>query len=274
MNKIDFSKIYSFSKLSLFDKCQKAYYFNYLDPEIAPRKKEFIKPRDYKTKGQAVHDAITLFYHLPKKERIFDNLKDCLSKCWYSEIKESKKPPLGKEGGFRDINHERQTYADSLVLLRNFFKMSNVDPSFFLIPTKNVRNSFSDYADLITPVNEKFFISGKFDRVDELEDGSLRIIDFKTSSNNQNYFQLEFYKLLAELNFNKKIKTVSFFYLKDSKIKDYEASDIKKEDIKKKIVEKVEEIKKNKGFYPKPTRLCSHCDFEEICDKKTPGGLT
>ena len=58
---IDYSKIYSYSKLSLFDKCKKQYHFSYLDPEISPVKRQFIKPRDYKTKGQAVHGAITLF---------------------------------------------------------------------------------------------------------------------------------------------------------------------------------------------------------------------
>ena len=65
----DFSKVYSVSKLELFEKCKKHYYFNYLDPEIAPIKKQFLKPRDYKTKGSAVHGAITLYYHLPKEKR-------------------------------------------------------------------------------------------------------------------------------------------------------------------------------------------------------------
>lgn len=265
MQDIDFSKIYSFSKLNLFDKCQKAYYFYYLDPEIAPRKKEFIKPRDYKTKGQAVHDAITLFYHLPEKERSFENLKNCLQQSWFSEINPSRKPPLGKDGGFLDIKHERRTYVESLILLRNFFEMSEACPSFFHIPTKNIKDSFSDYEKLIASLNEDFSISGKFDRVDKLNKGDLRVIDFKTSSNNQNYFQLEFYKLLAELNFNRKVKTVSFYYLKDKKIKDYDAVKIKKDEIKEKIVKKIKKIVETKDFLPKPSRLCGHCDFKEVC---------
>jgi len=265
MKDIDFSKIFSFSKLNLFERCQKAYYFYYLDPEISPRKKEFIKPRDYKTKGQAVHDAITLFYHLPEEERSFENLKSCLQQAWFSETNPSKKPPLGKDGGFRDIKHERRVYIESLVLLRNFFEMSETCPSFFHIPTKNIRDSFSDYEELITPLDEKFSISGKFDRIDELKDGNLRVIDFKTSSNNQNYFQLEFYKLLAELNFNKKVKTVSFYYLKDKKVKDYDVFKVGQDEIKRKVGEKIKEIMETKNFLPRPSRLCKHCDFEEVC---------
>jgi hypothetical protein len=125
----DFSKIYSYSKLELFNKCQQQYYFNYLDPVIAPIKKQFIKPRDYKTKGSAVHGAITLFYYLPFKARTFDNLKKCLKQAWFSEVDPEKKAPLGSLGGFKDIDHERKTYLDSLKLLSNFFKIEKKDPS-------------------------------------------------------------------------------------------------------------------------------------------------
>jgi len=267
MNNFDFTKIYSFSKLDLYEKCKRHYYFSYLDPEISPRKKEFLKPRDYKTKGHAVHDAITLFYHLPKNKRNFSSLKECLNQSWISEIDNSIKPPLGKEGGFIDLEHERKAYKDSLVLLKNFLEMSENNPSFYLIPTKDIKNSFSDYAKLIKPICDDFSISGKFDRIDKLEGENIRIIDFKTSSNNQSYSQLEFYKLLAELNFNKKVKTVSFYYLNNKKIKDYDVSQIKKEDIQNKIIEKIEKIMKTENFSPTYNKLCDHCDFQEICQK-------
>jgi putative RecB family exonuclease len=265
MADIDFSNIYSFSKLNLFDNCKKQYYFNYLDPEIAPRKKEFIKPRDYKTKGQAVHGAITLFYHLPDKERTLENLKKCLEQAWFSELNSDLKPPLGLLGGFKDIEHEREAYRESLIMLKNFFELKDDKPSLFLIPSKNIKDSFDDYKDMIKPIGDKISISGKFDQIDKLENNNLRIIDFKTGKNNQNIFQLEFYKLLAELNFNSKVETVSFYYLGNKKIKNYNAFNIDNEKVREEILEKVETIKNTKKFPPNPTRLCSHCDFQEIC---------
>lgn len=262
---IDFSKIYSYSKLELFDKCKKQYHFNYLDPEIAPIKKQFVKPRDYNTRGHAVHDAITLFYHLPVKERTFTSLKKCLKESWFSELDIYREPPLGKVGGFRDINHERKVYAECLRMLHSFFNIEKQDPSLFLVPTRTIKDSFSDYEKMIKPINDKVSISGKFDRIDKLANGNLRIVDFKTGKSKNGIFQLEFYKLLAELNFNVKVDEVSYYYLSEGKIKNVNVSENKTEEIKEKVLEKINNIENSKDFSPNPGRLCDHCNYKEIC---------
>jgi len=261
MEEIDFSKIYSFSKLNKFKKCPLDYYFYYLDPEW----KRYKKPKDYKTKGQAVHGAITLFYHLPQKERTFESLKNCLLRAWFSETNPSKEPPLGELGGFRSLSHERKTYFDSLKLLKRFFDLGELEPPIFYLPTKEVKDSFNDYKELIKPLNSQFSISGKFDRIDKLEDGSLRIIDFKTSKKNQDQFQLIFYKLLAELNFKKLVKTVSFYYLNRGEIVDLETSNVEQDEIKNQVLKKIKKIENSKEFPPQFSGLCTHCDFFEIC---------
>jgi len=265
MSKTDYSKIYSFSKLNLFETCRQQYYFNYLDPEIAPIRKQFLKPRDFNIKGSAVHDAITLFYYLPKNKRDFSNLKKCLEKAWYSEKDVYKKPPLGELGGFRNLNHERKTYLDSLKLLSNYLSLEEKEPDLFFIPVETIKDSFEDYQKMIKSVSESASISGKFDRVDRLDNGKLRVVDFKTGKTSNNFFQLEFYKLLAEMNFDIKVDQVSFYCLADSKIKDYDVSKVKSEDIKKEILKKITTIEETKEFPPNPTRLCNYCDFKEIC---------
>lgn len=262
---IDFTKIYSFSKLDMYDKCKKQYHFFYLDPEISPRKKEFIKPRDYKTKGQAVHGALTLFYHLPEKNRTKDKLEKFLLEAWFAENEPLKAPPLAKAGGFKDIEHERKTYRQSLVLLKNFLKLKDNHPNIFYLPTKNIRYSFEDYKEMIKPINEMLSISGKFDRIDILENGNLRVIDFKTGKNERDSFQLEFYKLLAELNFGKKVDAVSFYYLDSGKIVNYDFSNYDSKKTKDIVLAKIDQIQSTKDFYPQKSALCSHCDFREIC---------
>ncbi len=264
MQKIDFSKIYSYSKLELFKKCKKQYHFSYLDPEISPIKKQFYKPRDYKTKGNAVHGAITLFYHLPKKKRTYEGIKKCLEQAWFSEVDAKKAPPLGKSGGFLDLEHERSVYGDALRQLKNLLKIEK-NPSLFYMPTKNIWESFCDYENMIKPLEGDVMISGKFDRIDKLEDGSLRVIDFKTGKENGSFFQLEFYKLLAEMNFSGKISQVSFYYLDTGKVKNFDANKIDSSEIKNRILEKVDVVNKTERFFPTQTRLCDHCDFQEIC---------
>jgi len=265
MKNIDFSKIYSYSKLKLFESCPQQYFFNYLDPEIAPIKKQFLKPRDYKVKGQAVHGAITLFYHLPKKKRTFDDLKKCLAQAWYSETEPQKKMPLGESGGFRNIEHERESYTESLKMLKNFFNIKEPDLRLFYIPTNKIQDSFCDYEEMIKPIDKKHHISGKFDRVDKLADNTLRIVDFKTGKKDSDQFQLTFYKLLAELNFNLPVKMVSFYYLNRKEVVDFDLSNISKTSIKKKVGEKIKKIEEAWRFPPCFNGLCNHCDFLEIC---------
>ena len=263
----NFSKVYSYSKLSCFETCPKQYYFNYLDPEIALIKKYLKKPRDYQTKGSAVHDAITLFHHLPVKKRNFNNLKECLLNAWYSEISPSQKPPLGEKGGFENLEHERRIYRESLILLSNLLKIESNDPKIFYLPTKKIKESFQDYQDLVKPLNKELAISGKFDRIDELEKDNLKIIDYKTGGKVKDEFQLYFYKVLAEINFKKKVSLVSFYYLNQGKDEEFNIANqkIKSEKIKDEIVNKVKKIKKTKKFETKTSRLCNYCDFKEVC---------
>jgi putative RecB family exonuclease len=118
---------------------------------------------------------------------------------------------------------------------------------------------------MIKPINEDLSISGKFDRVDKLENGNLRVIDFKTGKGKNGFSQLEFYKLLAELNFNTKVDQVSYYYLNSKEIKNFDVSEIKEDEIKNKVLEKINIIKETREFPPNPNRLCSYCDFKEIC---------
>ncbi len=264
-NNIDFSKIYSYSKLELFNKCPKQYFFNYLDPEITPIKKEFKEQKDYQTKGTAVHGAITLFHYLAPEKRTFKNLKDCLAKAWFSENKPLQSPPLGKWGGFKSLEHERKVYKDCLILLRNFIKKGNIKPTIFYLPTNNIKNSFDDYQSLIKPLNKDVSISGKFDRIDKVNNNSLKIIDYKTGGRNNNEFQLYFYKLLAEVNFKNKVSSVGFYYLNFGKSKEFDVLNVDNEKIKDKILKTVKRIKKTQKFLPKASPICNYCDFKEVC---------
>ncbi|MBL7156461.1 MAG: PD-(D/E)XK nuclease family protein [Candidatus Pacebacteria bacterium] len=261
-NKKDFTNVYSYSKISRFENCPKSYYFNYLDPEW----KGFQKPADYKTKGSAIHGALTLFYNLKPEERNLNNLKDSLRNAWFSDTDVKKEPPLAEAGGFENIEHERKVYWESLKMLEKFFNMGDIEPPLFYMPTKNIKYSFCDYEEMIQPINDSFSISGKFDRIDKLKDGSLRIIDFKTGNKSKNKAQLDFYKILAEMNFEIPVSLVSFYYLKTAEIVDFPISNHSaSEKIKKQVIEKLEKIKNTKEFEPNPTRLCDYCDFKPVC---------
>ncbi|KPJ70473.1 hypothetical protein AMJ51_01750, partial [Microgenomates bacterium DG_75] len=115
--------------------------------------------------------------------------------------------------------------------------------------------------------NDNYDISGKFDLITKDNDG-LHVIDFKTSKKEEmDPFQLDFYQLLAELNFDQPVKKASFYFLKSGKKKSFK---VKKEaeEIKNDVLSRIEKIKKTKDFKPKPSKLCQYCLFTSFCPAK------
>lgn len=269
--KIDYSKIYSPSKLNLYIQCPQQYFFNYLDP-VKMKMKTKLKqmPENiylFHTLGKAIHNAITLYYYLPLSQRTKENLMKKLEEAWVSEARWNKKPPLLEWGGFENIEEERSVYSDAIKMLRNFLKMAEENPAIHYLPTEDFRHSIKDYQDLIVSLNNDYDISGKFDLITQDNDG-LHIIDFKTAKREEtDPFQLDFYQLLAELNFNKPVKKASFYFLKSGKKKSF---DVKKkaEEIKDDVLEKIGKIQKTKEWQPKPSKLCQYCIFTSFCPAK------
>lgn len=267
---INFSKIYSPHKLETFDRCPKNYHFSYLDPDYRRMKGELNrKPENiwhFQTLGKAVHNTITLFYHLPSEERTESKLLEKLKEAWRSEAMWGIKPPLGKWGGFEDIESERTAYRKAIQMLKNFSSIAEISPRIKILPTNNLRNSIDDYISLITPITEEVDISGKFDLITELEDKSLHVIDYKTGKRNGfNPFQLRFYKALAELRFGSPVGKIGLYFLENAEIRDIDLQEKPTEEIKKEILEKVEMINATTQFDPKPSKLCKYCLFKTFC---------
>lgn len=274
--KIDYSKIYSPSRLGMFDICPKQYHFYYLDPVYSRMKNKLKKqPHNiwsFHTLGKAVHNAITLFYHLPPKQRTKEQLKQHLKETWCSEIMWNKKPPLGKWGGFEDLEEERETYRQALLMLKNLFEIAETEPEIEYLPTQDFRRSIEDYHNLITSLSEDYDISGKFDLIVRDKNDTLHIIDFKTGKKeDDNHFQLRFYKALAEGNFQKPVRKASFYFLRTGNKRKF---DLEEETgkIKEEILEKIKAIKTTENFKPKPSKLCKFCLFKSFCPEKTKAG--
>lgn len=271
--KIDYSKIYSPSKLDMFTKCPKSYHFYYLDPIYSQMKNDLKRQPSniwkFHTLGKAVHNAITLFYYLSPELRTEEALLEQLKKAWVSEIRWNQKPPLGKWGGFKTVEEERNSYRAAILMLKNFFEIADINPNIEYLPKEDFRRSIEDYISLITPLNEEFNISGKFDLIVKDEKDFLRIIDFKTSkSEKADEFQLRFYKVLAEANFKKPVKKASLFFLKTGNTEKSNLDLRETEEIKDEILEKIKEIKATQRFETKPSKLCKFCLFQTFCPER------
>ena len=268
---IDFSKIYSSTKLSMFTECPKSYHFSYLDPVYSKMKSDLKKRPEniwnFQTLGKAVHNAITLFYHLDLAQRTKDQLKFGLKDVWQSEVMWNQKPPLGKWGGFQTIEEEREVYTQALQMLDNFFNIANKNPDITYLPTSDFKHSIDDYKNLITPISKEVDISGKFDLVVNNGD-SLEVVDFKTGKKEESKdFQLRFYKALAEEKFQKPVSKASFYFLRNGKIQDFPLEE-DTQNIKEEILDMVKTIKSTEVFEARPGKLCKFCLFKDFCPEK------
>lgn len=166
------------------------------------------------------------------------------------------------------MEEERKYYREAILMLKKFFKISKPTLNIKYLPTKDFKNSIEDYHSLIVPLNQNFNISGKFDLVIE-ENGSLSLIDFKTGKKEEDdSFQLKFYKLLAETKFKKPVKKTSYYFLRTGNIKEFNFKNKDNDEIKEEIIKKINKIKATKNFEARPKKLCKFCLFKTFCPKR------
>ena len=113
-------------------------------------------------------------------------------------------------------------------------------------------------------------IKGTIDRIDELSDGTLEIIDYKTGSvkENQEKDQLLIYQIAGKEIFDEKISKLTFYYLNDNQQVSFLGTEKELAKQIRKISEIIDGIE-SRNFEPKQSKfVCEYCDFKYICDHR------
>lgn len=232
----------SYSQIQTFIDCPLHYKAKYILRLPSP-------PSAASSFGNTIHSVLRDFYLDPSQ----DVLK-LLKKNWSSEGYDSKK-------------HEQLYYAKGEKYLMNFVK-TRFDPK---VATVKLEGPF------IVPLTPQLKIGGKIDRVDVLPDGSIRIIDYKTSVKSltdkeaATDLQLSFYALAAtslrEPPFAKQPDQIklSLYYFNEDKFVDTTRSASQLEEAKAKILGYADQIS-HSDFTCSGSRLCQICDFKILCD--------
>lgn len=250
--------VYSHSRLATFGQCPLKFRYKYVDKlktDIAQTVEAFL--------GSIVHKVLEkLFLDLKfsKKNSLEDLLKFYKSewkKRWNDEIVIVKKDY--SEKNYRDMGIE---------FIKRFYKRhAPFNDSITLRLEQRV----------IVDLNSdgKYKLQGFIDRLAKLPDGTIEIHDYKTAANlpPQEYLerdrQLALYELAVRQMYpqTRKVVLVWHFLSADEDVR-LEKTRAELEKLKTDTMRQIDEIRNEKAFQPKESKLCGWCEFQPHCPRR------
>jgi len=230
----------SYTQLDTFLNCPLKYKFNYVySIPIRP-----VAPLRF---GADMHDTLEEFYKLIKKSKTpsLDELLKIYLARWNSS-------------GYVNKSQEMQYQKNGLEMLRRFYKTN--EEHFY--PPLYVEEEF------LVEVGDSQF-KGFIDRVDELPDGGVEVIDYKTGTPKDQKFtdksiQLHLYAIACQEVLNLEPRLLSFYFLTSNEKVSAICSHENIDETRAFIADTVKKIKSH-HFEPNPGRRCRWCDYRIIC---------
>ena len=182
----------------------------------------------------------------------FKELLEIFDKHWIEDWYESK-------------SQREARYLEGKDVLKNFY-------------SNNEKNGWTIPATLEGPFRIKvgdWVVSGRIDRIDQLPDGTLHIVDYKTGKGKEKLSsddkdQLLIYQLAAkslpEYYHLGQVSKLTFYYVNQNTQISFLGSDEEIAGVEEKIVETIKKIHA-RDFTASPSQfICGRCDFRDICE--------
>lgn len=197
--------------------------------------------------GNTIHECLKEFHQIKLSRPI--SLNELI------EIYKTKWQPYG----YDDRENQIEYYKSGIELLTNYYNKYNEAKIKPVVIEKMFKFRLGDID-----------ISGKIDRIDQLEDGKYEIIDYKTGQAKtpkevRNDDQLTVYALAAKEYFNYDVEKLTYFYLEDDNPVSTERTETDFERLKTDVAEVVSRMRKNDFTANPSAKNCMFCDFSEIC---------
>jgi putative RecB family exonuclease len=118
--------------------------------------------------------------------------------------------------------------------------------------------------------NLEFVLSGRYDRLDYLDDG-LELIDYKSakeiepSEPDEIDLQIGIYYLALEQRYRRELKRMSLVYLRTGETVSFEASPCHRERVESVIGDLAVELRRDQRWLPFPGNQCDRCAYARYC---------
>jgi len=247
---------FSFSQLTAYENCPLNYKFIYIlkiPTEDAPQA----------IFGRCIHNCLRQFYlpllensfqpSLFEKNKVDKKLLDLKNLLNYYES-------YWNDYGYEDKSEAAKYKKNGKEMLIKFHKAEEKNKPQIIFLEKKFNLKI-----------DKYILNGTIDRVDQLEDGSVEIIDYKTGDapnldktlDFKRKRQLLLYQAALEEVFGKKVSKLSFYYLKVNKKASFVAKGEEIIKVKEEMLKLIEAIRKGDFSVPKGNN-CNYCQHGPV----------
>ena len=240
------------SKITAFTNCPLAFRFSVVEHLPEP-------PSPPALKGTLVHRALELlFTECPPGSRSRDAAQKALDAAW-RELQD------GDElDGLRLDEAETIAFlVDARVLVDRYLELEDPDG----VRAIGLELNLSTEIDGIT-------VRGIIDRLDELDDGSLAVVDYKTGraprteQSKSRLSGVQMYALMCEAELGRRPSVIRLLYLRDRIVISAAPTDQAMRGTRQRALgvwSAIERACKEDDFRPNPSSLCRFCAFQAYC---------
>ena len=250
--KREMPKRLSYSQISNFKDCPRKYEYSYLYkiPGEGSPAMSF---------GTSIHNTLKRFYDYLQTSEIpslFKEKRDDLS--MFLDIYDNS----FIYSDYLTRKHQQQAYEGGKEMLKKYYKMNG--PKFKL--------PYLSEKSFVLPMGDYVF-SGRFDRVDKLDDGSVEVIDYKTGKvktqkDADKDLQLSLYALACRDVLNLKPSKLTLYFISENKRVESVRSEEQMDKAKSDFIQIADQMKES-DFEPTPGKyVCQYCPYRNICDAK------